>query len=45
MHELDATAMLEATCRKAGLPGGAWRDPTTRVFAFRTERFGGPALP
>lgn len=44
MHELDATAMLDATCRKAGLPPGAWRDPETRILAFRTERFGGPAL-
>ncbi len=28
--------MLEATCWKAGLPGDAWQDPGTRVFAFRT---------
>jgi AmmeMemoRadiSam system protein A len=44
-HGLDAVAMLEAICRKAGLPGGAWRDPATRVVAFRTKRFGGPAVP
>lgn len=44
MHGLDATAMLEATCRKAGLPADAWRDSGTRILAFRTERFGGPAL-
>lgn len=44
MHGLDATDMLDATCRKAGLPAGAWRDPGTRVLAFRTDRFGGPAL-
>ncbi len=30
--------MLDATCWKAGLPSGAWRDPRTRVFAFRTAR-------
>jgi AmmeMemoRadiSam system protein A len=41
----DRIAMLETTCRKAGLPAGAWRDPDTEVFAFRTARFGGPALP
>jgi AmmeMemoRadiSam system protein A len=42
-HRLDERAMLEATCLKAGLPARAWRDPGTRVLAFRTERFGGPA--
>lgn len=31
--------MLEGTCRKAGLPVDAWRDPGTRVLAFRTVRF------
>ncbi len=30
--------MLDATCRKAGLPRDAWRDPTTRVRVFRTAR-------
>jgi uncharacterized protein, PH0010 family len=44
MHGLDGPAMLEATCRKAGLPPTAVRDPQTTVFAFRTERFGGPAV-
>ena len=43
-HGLDARAMLETTCRKAGLPHDAWRDPGTTVSAFRTVRFGGPAL-
>jgi hypothetical protein len=36
--------MITAVCRKAGLPGDAWRDPRTRLFVFRTARFGGPAL-
>lgn len=44
MHDLGTTAMLDATCRKAGLPPGAWRDPRTRIMTFRTVRFGGPAL-
>jgi AmmeMemoRadiSam system protein A len=43
-HRLDAEAMLEATCRKAGLAPTAWREPDTRVLAFRTRRFGGPAI-
>lgn len=41
---LDRVAMLDIATRKAGLPAGAWRDPSARVFAFRTERFGGPAV-
>lgn len=44
MHGLDPPAMLEATCRKAGLPPDAWQAAGTRILAFRTERFGGPAL-
>ncbi len=43
-HGFDAEAMLRATCSKAGLPGDAWRDAGTRVSAFRTHRFGGPAV-
>lgn len=35
-----ATEMLAATCRKAGLPTDAWRDPATRLRVFRTTRFG-----
>jgi len=42
---LDRAEMLEAACRKAGLPRDAWRDPRTRVSAFRTRRFGGPLVP
>jgi AmmeMemoRadiSam system protein A len=37
------TDMLDAVCHKAGLPRGAWRDPATRLWTFRTLRFGGPA--
>ena len=28
---------LEETCRKAGLPPGAWLDPETRLYAFTCE--------
>jgi AmmeMemoRadiSam system protein A len=34
----DAIDMLEGTCRKAGLPSDAWREPGTRVYLFRTAR-------
>ena len=30
---------LEETCRKAGLPRDAWRDPGTSIFAFTCEAF------
>ncbi len=40
---LDRVAMLDTAARKAGLPRGAWRDHSARVYAFRTDRFGGPA--
>ena len=36
--------MVEAACRKAGLRAEAWRDARTRLWAFRTARFGGPAV-
>ena len=39
----DARAMLEAVCRKAGLPGGAWADRGTQVRTFETARFEGEA--
>lgn len=42
---LDQIEMLDIATRKAGLPPGAWRDPSARVYAFRTLRFGGPAVP
>ena len=37
-------AMAIAACRKAGMTRRAWQDPATSVVAFRTARFGGPAL-
>ena len=40
----EATEMFDAVCCKAGLPAGAWREPGTRLSAFRTARFGGPAI-
>jgi len=33
-------AFLTATCRKAGLPPEAWREPGTEVFAFQADVFG-----
>jgi AmmeMemoRadiSam system protein A len=33
-------AFLAATCRKAGLPPGAWREPGTEVLAFQADVFG-----
>jgi len=36
--------LVEAACRKAGLPGAAWRDPETRLATFETAHFGGPAI-
>jgi AmmeMemoRadiSam system protein A len=39
-HGLDGPAFLEAVCRKAGLPSGAWRDPAARVELFTAEVFG-----
>ena len=36
--------MVEAACRKAGLPASAWRDPQTRLSVFRTAHFEGPAV-
>jgi AmmeMemoRadiSam system protein A len=41
---LERVAMLDIATRKAGLPSGAWRSPAAQVFAFRTDRFGGPAV-
>lgn len=38
----DRVAMLDIACRKAALPSDAWREPGTAVYAFRTDRFGGP---
>ena len=43
MLEPRHDAMLDAVCRKAGLPDTAWRDPGAALLVFRTCRFGGPA--
>jgi AmmeMemoRadiSam system protein A len=38
----DAPRFLRETCRKAGLPPDAWREPDVRVWAFQAEVFGEP---
>jgi AMMECR1 domain-containing protein len=34
-----AQRFLEETCRKAGLPAQAWRDPEVRIELFTAEVF------
>ncbi|MCZ7684837.1 MAG: AmmeMemoRadiSam system protein A [Sandaracinaceae bacterium] len=34
----DAATFLAQTCRKAGLPADAWRDPETQLSAFETVK-------
>jgi len=36
----DSARMLDAVCRKAGLPGDAWRDSATRLLVFESVCFG-----
>ncbi|HEX9759981.1 MAG TPA: AmmeMemoRadiSam system protein A [Candidatus Acidoferrales bacterium] len=38
-HGWTAQRLLEETCRKAGLPLDAWRDPQTQILAFTAEVF------
>ncbi len=38
-HGWDRETFLEQTCRKAGLPGGAWREPGTEILAFEAMVF------
>jgi AmmeMemoRadiSam system protein A len=38
-HMKSPRAFLEAVCRKAGLPEGAWADPDTELFGFEAEGF------
>jgi AmmeMemoRadiSam system protein A len=38
-HRLTREQFLEETCRKAGLPREAWRDPEARLFGFSCEVF------
>lgn len=36
----EARTFLEHTCKKAGLPTSAWKEPNTRLLAFEAEVFG-----
>ena len=36
-HGLDREQFLAETCRKAGLPRDAWRDPQTAIYGFSGE--------
>jgi uncharacterized protein len=36
----SSAEMLDAVCRKAGLPGDAWRDRGTKLFIFEASYFG-----
>ena len=38
-NHLSPEEFLDETCRKAGLPRSAWREPGTSVFAFTCEVF------
>ena len=38
-HGWGPGQFLEATCEKAGLPKGAWREPGTRVLTFQADVF------
>ena len=38
-HHLTREQFLEETCRKAGLPREAWRDPLARLSGFTCEVF------
>jgi AmmeMemoRadiSam system protein A len=38
-HHFSREEFLEETCRKAGLPRDAWRDPETNVYGFTCEVF------
>lgn len=38
-HNLGREQFLAETCRKAGLPSGAWQEPETQIFAFTCEVF------
>jgi AmmeMemoRadiSam system protein A len=43
-HRLTRQQFLEETCRKAGLPREAWRDPEARFFGFTCEVFSEDSL-
>ena len=38
-HRLSREQFLEETCRKAGLPRDAWRQPETQIFGFTCAIF------
>jgi AmmeMemoRadiSam system protein A len=38
-HKWDRKTFLEQTCRKAGLPVSAWRDPKTSIHMFEAQVF------
>jgi AmmeMemoRadiSam system protein A len=38
-HDLTVEEFLAETCRKAGLPADAWRQPETQIFGFTCEVF------
>lgn len=38
-HGWDRITFLEQTCRKAGLPPAAWRNPQAKIEAFTAEVF------
>jgi AmmeMemoRadiSam system protein A len=38
-HKLSRERFLEETCRKAGLPIQAWREPETQILGFSCEVF------
>lgn len=38
-HGWDAAGFLEHLCRKADLPGDAWRDPAARIERFTAQVF------
>jgi len=44
-HGFGAQRFLEETCRKAGLPAGAWRDPEMRIELFTAEVFSEAQFP
>jgi uncharacterized protein (TIGR00296 family) len=41
-HDFDRERFLAETCRKAGLPADAWRDPATEVRLFEADVFSEP---
>ncbi|MCP4813087.1 MAG: AMMECR1 domain-containing protein, partial [Planctomycetaceae bacterium] len=41
-HGMDAEGFLKQVCRKAGLPGTAWKDDETKLQVFETSCTGNP---